>query len=236
MIRLQRGFTLVELMLVIVVMGILASVVYVTWSGAVGNARDRARETDTRQWAASFDAYKARFFIWPLVPTYDSTGSSDGVNGDISSCLGAPKSSDGQSALTKCVQYSSSDPTKYLPVDTSSGSTYMTILNGTARIGNTPVNNGYATNSVAAGPFVYLWQKTDKSGGATNGNATVTGLFINFFENSCPKDFLTLTTPVSISGDSADYVPLNALFTGLTSVKICGLLKTLSYNPNNSNL
>lgn len=223
-------------MLVVVVLGILASIVYVAWSGSESATRDKAREADTRQWAATFDTYKTRFLIWPVVPTYDNTGGHDGINGDISSCLGVPQSSNGQSTLTNCVQYTSSDTTKYLPVDTSSGSNYTAILNGVAKVGNTPVNNGYATNSVASGPFVYLWQKTDTSSGSTAGNATVTGVFINFFENRCPTGFVAITSPVTISGDSADYTPLGTLLSGLTTVKICGLVKTFVYNPNSSNL
>lgn len=53
----QFGFTLVEVLVVIVVIGILAGIVMVTYPGAQQRTRDNERKSDMSQLAAAFKAY-----------------------------------------------------------------------------------------------------------------------------------------------------------------------------------
>jgi prepilin-type N-terminal cleavage/methylation domain-containing protein len=72
--RSEQGFTLVELLIVIVVLGILASVVLF----AVGNARDDAEssacQTDYRVLQTAWEAHKARFDVGADEATLEATG------------------------------------------------------------------------------------------------------------------------------------------------------------------
>jgi prepilin-type N-terminal cleavage/methylation domain-containing protein len=56
-LRSQSGFTIVELLIVIVVIGILAALVLNTFSGVQARARDTERQTDTKALATQLEAY-----------------------------------------------------------------------------------------------------------------------------------------------------------------------------------
>src|SRR5664279_2778784 len=53
----ERGFTIVELLIVIVVIGILAAIVITSFSGVQAKARDAKRNTDMRAFSAQLEAY-----------------------------------------------------------------------------------------------------------------------------------------------------------------------------------
>lgn len=55
----QQGFTIVELLIVIVVIGILAALVITTFTGVQGRARDTERETDIKAIHGQLEAYYA---------------------------------------------------------------------------------------------------------------------------------------------------------------------------------
>ncbi len=57
--RKQSGFTIVELLIVIVVIGILATLVIVTFSGIQQRARNTTRQTDINAIASHIEAYYA---------------------------------------------------------------------------------------------------------------------------------------------------------------------------------
>jgi prepilin-type N-terminal cleavage/methylation domain-containing protein len=56
----QRGFTIVELLIVIVVIGILAALVIVTFSGIQQKARDTKRQTDVKAMHSQLEAFFAQ--------------------------------------------------------------------------------------------------------------------------------------------------------------------------------
>jgi len=209
MIRSTRGFTLIELVLAVIIIGIIASIVIVGWGSVGGQTRDRAREADVRTWAAAFDLYKSRFIAYPALPTADTPG------GDVTLCLGPFTSTS-----SKCGQYGSSTATQFIA---ASGSTSLiTNIGKTASNGAAPTDTGPAINNALVGPLVYLSQTTS---GTT---ITVTAKFINFFETNCPStDFtdISASLPASIA----------QVLTGLpggTSAKACALTKTLTYTTN----
>ncbi|MFO0882086.1 MAG: type II secretion system protein [Candidatus Saccharimonadales bacterium] len=63
----QSGFTIVELLIVIVVIGILATLVIVTFSGVQQKARDTKRETDVKALASQLEVYYANNGSYPAI-------------------------------------------------------------------------------------------------------------------------------------------------------------------------
>lgn len=55
--RKERGFTIIELLIVIIVIGILATLVITTFSGIQRNARNRAREADVNALHSQLEYY-----------------------------------------------------------------------------------------------------------------------------------------------------------------------------------
>lgn len=55
----QRGFTIVELLIVIVIIGILASITIVAYNGIQGRARDSARVSDINAIRKALEVYKS---------------------------------------------------------------------------------------------------------------------------------------------------------------------------------
>jgi prepilin-type N-terminal cleavage/methylation domain-containing protein len=63
----QKGFTIVELLIVIVVIGILATLVIVTFSGIQQRARDTQRQTDINAIQGHVEAYYASTGNYPTL-------------------------------------------------------------------------------------------------------------------------------------------------------------------------
>ena len=60
-----KGFTIVELLIVIVIIGILAAVVIVTYQGVQAKARDTERKTDIKALHGHLEAYQAQNDKYP---------------------------------------------------------------------------------------------------------------------------------------------------------------------------
>lgn len=65
--RTSRGFTIVELLIVIVVIGILAALVIVTYNGIQQRARDTERKTDIKGMQGQLEAYWADQAKYPTL-------------------------------------------------------------------------------------------------------------------------------------------------------------------------
>ncbi len=61
----QTGFTIVELLIVIVVIGILAAISIVAFNGVQGRANDSAIRNDLVNMAKKFEIYKADYGVYP---------------------------------------------------------------------------------------------------------------------------------------------------------------------------
>ncbi|MBI4032336.1 type II secretion system protein [Candidatus Berkelbacteria bacterium] len=101
--RSQSGFTLVELLVVVFIIGLLASVVTISASSARAQSRDAKRKSDLQLVASALELYYAQERSYPaataawewsslrttLVPTYASSVPSDPLasrpDGDFSS-------------------------------------------------------------------------------------------------------------------------------------------------------
>lgn len=65
--RKQAGFTIIELLIVIVVIGILATLVITTFSGIQRNARNRAREADINALHSQVEYYYGQNSKYPTL-------------------------------------------------------------------------------------------------------------------------------------------------------------------------
>lgn len=88
----QQGFTIVELLIVIVVIGILAALVVTTFSGIQQKARDKERQTDIGALHSQIEAYYAQNGSYPsLTDINDSTFRSNSMKGLDGEALKDPK-------------------------------------------------------------------------------------------------------------------------------------------------
>ena len=87
----QQGFTIVELLIVIVVIGILATLVIITFSGIQQRARDTARKTDINGIQGHLEAYYASTGTYPtLAMLQDGAFRTKYMKGFDSEALNAP--------------------------------------------------------------------------------------------------------------------------------------------------
>ena len=70
----EKGFTIVELLIVIVVIGILAALVLNTFSGVQRRARDTERQTDTNSMATQLEVYYNDNGGYPILATSSTNG------------------------------------------------------------------------------------------------------------------------------------------------------------------
>ena len=73
----QKGFTIVELLIVIVVIGILAALVITTYNGIQQKGRDTERETDLKALQGQLEAYYAQKGAYPAE---DQLGATSATN------------------------------------------------------------------------------------------------------------------------------------------------------------
>jgi prepilin-type N-terminal cleavage/methylation domain-containing protein len=129
--RKESGFTIVELLIVIVVIGILAALVITTFSGIQKKARDTERTTDIKALHGQIEAYFAQNGYYPdlsNVTTTDLKGLDAGAlvdpkggslvagAGDASHYGYAPSKDDGTACTT-----AAKDCTKYVLTATLEG-------------------------------------------------------------------------------------------------------------------
>lgn len=88
----QQGFTIVELLIVIVVIGILAALVITTFTGIQKRARNTERETDIKALHGQVEAYFAQEGRYPtLANINDDTWRGDNLKGLDEGALQDPK-------------------------------------------------------------------------------------------------------------------------------------------------
>ncbi len=95
--RKQQGFTIVELLIVIIVIGILAALVLVTFTGVQQKARNSERQTDAKAIASHLEVYNAKNGMYPTLAdmnTQPGTGNwwiQDNLQGLDKEALKDPK-------------------------------------------------------------------------------------------------------------------------------------------------
>jgi prepilin-type N-terminal cleavage/methylation domain-containing protein len=78
--RKQSGFTIVELLIVIVVIGILAALVITTFTGIQQRARNTERETDIKAIHGQLEAYYAQNGYYPTLAVVTASGGLPGLD------------------------------------------------------------------------------------------------------------------------------------------------------------
>ncbi len=97
----QRGFTIVELLIVIVVIGILAALVVTTFTGIQQKARNTERQTDIKAIHGQVEAYYAQHGKYPTRDNInDATWRAANMKGLDSEALEDPKGSSASLAAT----------------------------------------------------------------------------------------------------------------------------------------
>jgi len=96
-----KGFTIVELLIVIVVIGILAALVITTFTGIQQRARNTERETDIKAIHGQVEAYYAQNGRYPTMANLnDGTWRSTNMKGLDQEALRDPKGSSAALAAT----------------------------------------------------------------------------------------------------------------------------------------
>ncbi len=105
----QKGFTIVELLIVIVVIGILAAIVIVTFTGVQKKARDADRKSDANGIAAQAEVYFGQEAKYPTAAQINNaTFRSDNLKGLQEDAITAPGGAAGlvtSGAATSNYQY-----------------------------------------------------------------------------------------------------------------------------------
>ena len=78
----QQGFTIIELLIVIVVIGILAALVITTFAGIQQRGRDTSRQNDIRILHQHAEAYYAEEGHYPTLDQFNARGGVDGLDAD----------------------------------------------------------------------------------------------------------------------------------------------------------
>ncbi len=117
-IKKQQGFTIVELLIVIVVIGILAALVITTFTGIQAKARDTERTTDIKALHGQVEAYFAQKGSYPsLADMNDASWRSTNMKGLDAEALKDPKGS--AQTLTATA---GANTYQYAPLNSSSAS------------------------------------------------------------------------------------------------------------------
>lgn len=115
----SEGFTIVELLIVIVIIGILATLVIVVFTGVTQKARDSKRQTNIAAVDSHLEAYYAQNGAYPtLAAMQSSSWVSDNMKGLDPTALQDPK---GGTPATGTTGIASADSATAFGYDTSAG-------------------------------------------------------------------------------------------------------------------
>lgn len=132
-----RGFTIVELLIVIVVIAILVSVSVVAYNGVQARANNSSRLQEVNAWHKHFQLYKVTYGNYPAVP-------SDNY------CLGTGFPDGDGTAGGECRDYASGSAATYHENDNTA------LMNELKKVGTLPSGPRKPVNGTV-GPYVNFW-------------------------------------------------------------------------------
>jgi len=124
-VRFNRGFTLVELLVIISIIGFLASIVLISLNNARLKSRDAKRVADVRQFISALELYQNQCFQYPVEATAITLGATgalklfSGTPADCGDDSGSSAANGGFGDTSGGTAYISSIPTAPLPADTA---------------------------------------------------------------------------------------------------------------------
>ena len=174
--RANQGFTIVELLIVIVVIGILTTVTIVTFNGVAERANNVSRMLEMRQWRQLFLLYKAANGTYPAL----STGYGN-------YCLGSgfPTQSQVNQVADVNNQVSTNNPNGYcrdLVYNSSRHEASAELNSALSSFGSLPGTENHqklVAWNLSIGPY-YSYQ--------SGGGRTITGIFSG---STCPASTTT---------------------------------------------
>lgn len=158
----MSGFTIIEILVTVVVIGIITSITFISYNGAQRQSQNSNRAAQLQQWQNVFEKYKASKGELPLPTTANGTGY----------CLGSgfPNGFDG---AARCRDYMHNGSTSLRQSDNA---TLMTTLQTVTP--NLPTGDNIPSGGTV-GPYVYYW-------GGVTGSIQITGAFYGFNTTDCP--------------------------------------------------
>lgn len=169
----QKGFTIVELLIVIVVIAILASISIVAYNGIQARATNVSQLSEIKAWEQAFNVYRADNGQWPsaLVPA--------GANGAnlVYYCLGSnfPPSNGGGAAACR----DKGGANSYPQLRSTSGSpSLVQQLGSYISISTTPKSLGAGVT----GPWAAVYNEPDRT-------LELNQIFLGKNGSECPSDY-----------------------------------------------
>lgn len=77
-----KGFTLMEILIAMAILGIISSIGFASFTLAVKKARDAERKSDLEQVSKALEAYYSDFGVYPASQSDRIAGCGNGVQGD----------------------------------------------------------------------------------------------------------------------------------------------------------
>jgi prepilin-type N-terminal cleavage/methylation domain-containing protein len=139
----NKGFTIIELLIVIVVIGILAAIGFVAYGNVTKSARDSDRQADASALAKKAEEYYAGNGVYP---TFAQLGAMEGIDAKTTTSPSGNAFEDGGATISTCTNVPNSKANDHYCYSVDGTGSQMSIgywdeKSGTTAVYITGVNN-----------------------------------------------------------------------------------------------